>query len=62
MLLFKSGYWYYIYVQGLVLITYSLYTQLLILFFQDKTITYVPCFDFSPNVVREMQGQLYFQL
>ena len=55
-------YWYYIYVQGLLLITYSLYAQLLILFCQGKTVTYVPYSDYIHNVVRKMQGQLCFHL
>ena len=45
-------YWYYIYVQGLFLITYNLYAQLLMLLFQDKAITYV--LYFVPVIVSEM--------
>ena len=45
-------YWYYIYVQGLFLITYNLYAQLVMRLFQDKAITFV--LYFGPIIVCEI--------
>ena len=54
-------YWYYMYVQGLVLITYSLYPKLLMLFFQDKAITYVSYIDFRPKALLSLKYNIDYE-